>query len=104
MRGMLYGLEELDGPPAAGDTVVAFIRPLPEAEAKSPLHKLLAGQNLLTFNFWLCPPVTEGGTTYRYYLAGGNVVRPEATDWEGFLREKPGATALYRIVPPGKNR
>ena len=105
MRGMLYGLEELDGAPAAGDTVVAFIRPLPEAEAKALLQELFARRkDFLSFNVWLCTSVTEGGTTYRYYLAGGHIAHPGETDWERFLREKPGATALYRIVPPGKNR
>lgn len=105
MRGTLYELEELDGPPAAGDTVVAFIRPLPEKEAIQRMLTLFSHQkNFLFFNIWLCPPVTEGGATYRYYLAGGNVARPEETDWERFLRERPGATALYRVIPPGKSR
>lgn len=107
MRGMLYGLEELDGPPEPGDTVVGFIRPLPEAEAKKLLHELTAAlrNDFFSFNVWLCTSVTEGGTTYRYYLAGGRADRSDSRDhWERFLREKPGATALYRIVAPGKNR
>jgi len=107
MQGTLYGLEELDGPPAVGDTVVAFIRPLPEAEAQKLLHRLSSAlqKNFLSFNVWLCTSVTEGGTVYRYYVAGGCIDKTDnRDDWEGFLREKPGATALYRIVPAGKNR
>ena len=101
---MLYGLEELDGPPAAGTPFLAFIRPLPEPEAKKLLRILSAGQECLFLNFWLCTPVTENDILYRYYLAGGIAGEPEKTGWDAFLHEKPGATALYRIVPAGKSR
>ncbi len=104
MHGMLYGLEKLDGPPAAGTPFLAFIRPLPEPEAKKLLRILSAGQECLFLNFWLCTPVTENDILYRYYLAGGIAGEPEKTGWDAFLHEKPGATALYRIVPAGKSR
>lgn len=104
LQGMLYGLEELDGPPAEKDTVIAVIRPLPEEEAKRMLQKLFSQPDFLTFNIWLCTTATENGTVYRYFLAGGNVTQPGVTDWSGFLRGKPGATALYRIISPGKSR
>lgn len=91
-------------PPAAGTPFLAFIRPLPEPEAKKLLRILSAGQECLFLNFWLCTPVTENDILYRYYLAGGIAGEPEKTGWDAFLHEKPGATALYRIVPAGKSR
>ena len=104
MQSRLYGLEKLNGSPAEGDAVVAFIRPLLQQEARELLQMLLSTQKFYLFNIWLCTSVTQNGKVYRYYLVGGRVANPEKTDWNGFLLKRPGATALFRIAPLGKSR
>ncbi len=105
MQGMLYGLEELNSSPQADELVIAIVRPLPEAETRALLFKLLFTQkDFLTFNIRFSVPITKDDITYRYYIAGGYVTHPENTDWIGFLQKKPGSTTLYRVVPLEKIR
>ena len=102
LNGYLYGLEELRSAPASGDTVIAFIRPLPEEEAIPLFNMFLKLKNSLALNLWLCPPVSVENNRYRYYLLGARIEDPGELDWEYFLNKIPGATAVFRIVPAGK--
>ncbi|MDR0932111.1 MAG: hypothetical protein LBM70_03715 [Victivallales bacterium] len=104
LHGNLYGLEELHQAPNPGDTVIAFIRPFPEAEAKNLQAMFAMLDGFLTLNVWLCPSVTENGVKYRYYLLSAKVEQPEKMDWKGFLNKKPGATALFKVIPLEKTK
>lgn len=102
MNGYLYGLEELKTAPNPGDTVIAFIRPLPEADATELFSMFLKNESSLALNLWLCVPLASERGTLRYYLLGAKIEDPGVMNWERFRYRHPGATSVYRLVPPGK--
>lgn len=102
--GHMYGLEELKGAPDRGDTVIAFIRPLPEKAAIELFCSFMELPESLSLNLWLCPSITTDQIKYRYYLMGAKIEDPGRLNWEQFLNQYPGATAVFRLVPPGKKK
>ncbi len=96
--GELYRLQELRTAPAAGDTVVAVIRPIPEA-AMAAVAEYLKVYDWLKLNFFLIVEFKPQQTPLHYSLLATRVDNPARLDWEKLLRETRGAVSFYLVRP-----
>lgn len=98
LSGELYCLEELRTAPAAGEIVVAVIRPIPDA-AMVAVMEYLKVYGWLKLNCFLTCEFTPKGTLLRYALLAVRVDNPKLLNWEKLLAETRGALSFYRVKP-----
>ncbi len=96
--GELYRLREIRTAPKAGDTVIAVIRPVPEA-AMAAISRQLKVYPWIKLNFFLTVDFSPKGVPLHYALLAVKIDDPSLLDWEKLLADTRGAVSFYRVKP-----
>ncbi|MGE4565655.1 MAG: hypothetical protein AB7F32_12340, partial [Victivallaceae bacterium] len=96
--GELYHLQEIRTAPKPGETVVAVIRPVPEA-AMAAIARQLKAYPWIKLNFFLTADFSPKGVPLHYALLATRVNDPSLLDWEKLLADTRGAVSFYRVKP-----
>ncbi len=98
LPGELFRLEEIRTAPAAGEAVIALIRPVPEA-AMAAIARPLRVFPWIKLNALLLYDYRPNGTPLDYALLATRVNDPGLLDWEKLLADTRGAVSFYRVRP-----
>jgi hypothetical protein len=96
--GELYRLREIRTVPKAGDTVIAVIRPVPEA-AMAAITRQFKVYPWIKLNFFLTVSFSPKGVPpHHYALLAVRVDDPSLLGWEKLLADTRGAVSFYRVM------